>query len=253
MKSEKLTFENHDGYQLSARLDEPDAGNISQSVLFAHCFTCGKNLKAAGNISRALTARNIAVFRFDFTGLGESEGDFADSTFTSDVKDLISASEKMEKLGKPPAILIGHSLGGTAVLQAARNIKPAEAVVTIGSPCSPKHVTHHFDREIDEIEQEGEATVELAGRPFKVTKQFIDDLKKQNMDEAIRQLGKALMIFHSPVDQTVNISNAAHIYKLAQHPKSFISLDDADHLLTSENDSKYVGEVTAAWASRYFC
>tara|TARA_R100001143_G_scaffold63450_1_gene70553 strand:- start:19200 stop:19961 length:762 start_codon:yes stop_codon:yes gene_type:complete len=253
LKTQKLEFENSDGYKLSARLDEPDSGSERQSVLFAHCFTCGKNLKAAGNISRALTERGIAVFRFDFTGLGESEGDFADSTFSSDVGDLIIAAKKMKELTKPPSILIGHSLGGTAVLQAARQIESAKAVVTIGAPCSPDHVIHHFKDKIEQIEKEGEAIVQLAGRPFKVKKKFIDDLKEQKMTETIRSLDRALMIFHSPVDTTVDISNAAHIYKTARHPKSFISLDDADHLLTSEKDSNYVGEVTAAWASRYFC
>ncbi len=253
MKTKKIEFENREGFKLSARLDEPDSGSIVQSVLFAHCFTCGKNLRAAGNISRALTDRKIAVFRFDFTGLGESEGDFADSTFSSDVSDLVSAAEKMKELTEPPGILMGHSLGGTAVLQAAKEIPSSRAVVTIGSPCSPDHVTHHFDDKIDEIESRGSATVKLAGRPFKVKKKFIDDLKEQQMDKTISGLGKALMIFHSPVDDTVSISNAAHIYKLAKHPKSFISLDDADHLLSSERDSNYVGEVTAAWAGRYFC
>lgn len=252
MKTQKLEFENREGYKLSARLDTPDSENVRQSVLFAHCFTCGKNLKAAGNISRALTARGIAVFRFDFTGLGESEGDFTDSTFSSDVSDLVIAAKKMEELIKPPAVLIGHSLGGTAVLQASGQIESAKAVVTIGSPCSPDHVIHHFENDIEQIKNEGEATVQLAGRPFKVKKSFIDDLKEHKMNETIRSLNKALMIFHSPVDNTVNISNAAHIYKTARHPKSFISLDDADHLLTSEKDSNYVGEVTAAWASRYF-
>ncbi len=253
MKTKKIEFENREGFKLSARLDESDSGSIVQSVLFAHCFTCGKNLRAAGNISRALTDRKIAVFRFDFTGLGESEGDFADSTFSSDVSDLVSAAEKMKELTEPPGILMGHSLGGTAVLQAAKEIPSSRAVVTIGSPCSPDHVTHHFDDKIDEIESRGSATVKLAGRPFKVKKKFIDDLKEQQMDKTISGLGKALMIFHSPVDDTVSISNAAHIYKLAKHPKSFISLDDADHLLSSERDSNYVGEVTAAWAGRYFC
>ncbi len=253
MKSKKIEFENSEGYKLSARLDTPDSGDIVQSALFAHCFTCGKNIRAAGNISRALTNRNIAVFRFDFTGLGESEGDFADSTFSSDVSDLISASEKMQELTKPPAILIGHSLGGTAVLQAAKDILSARAVVTIGSPCSPEHVTHHFDQDIDEIQAKGEATVKLAGRPFKVKKKFIDDLKEQQMDKTIKELDKALMIFHSPMDDTVSIDNAARIYKLAKHPKSYISLDDADHLLAQEKDSNYVAEIIAVWAERYFC
>jgi len=252
MNSKKIEFENSQGYMLSARLDEPDSGKSRTSLLFAHCFTCSKNLKAVGHISRALTEKGIAVFRFDFTGLGQSEGEFADSSFSTDVQDLAAASEFIEQNGNRPEILMGHSLGGAAVLQAANRIQSIKAVATIGSPCNPQHVQHHMERKIEEIEEKGEATVTLAGRPFKVKKQFLDDLREQVMDDTIRNLNKALLIFHSPADQTVSIENAAHIYKLARHPKSFISLDDADHLLTNEEDAKYVGTVTAAWAERYF-
>lgn len=252
MNSKKIEFESSRGIRLSARLDEPDSGNARTSLLFAHCFTCSKNLKAVGHISRALTEKGIAVFRFDFTGLGQSEGDFADSTFSTDVKDLVTAADYMEQNDRSPEILMGHSLGGAAVLQAAGRIQSVRAVATVGSPCNPQHVQHLMDEKLDEIEEKGEATVTLAGRPFKVRKQFLDDLQAQVMDETIRTLNKALLIFHSPSDQTVSIDNAAHIYKLARHPKSFISLDDADHLLTNEEDAKYVGSVTAAWAERYF-
>ncbi|MEX0771227.1 MAG: alpha/beta fold hydrolase [Balneolaceae bacterium] len=252
MKSKKIEFENSRGDKLSARLDEPDSENANISLLFAHCFTCSKNLKAVGQISRALTEKGITVFRFDFTGLGQSEGDFADSTFSTDVKDLVAAANFMEQNEIPPGILMGHSLGGAAVLQAAGRIPSVKAVTTVGAPCNPDHVQHHMDHKLDEIQEKGEATVTLAGRPFKVRKEFLDDLKAQVMDETIRDLDKALLIFHSPADQIVGIDNAAHIYKLAKHPKSFISLDQADHLLTHEQDALYVGAVTAAWAERYF-
>jgi putative redox protein len=192
------------------------------------------------------------VFRFDFTGLGQSEGDFSDSMFSTDIDDLVAASAFMEQKWKAPAILMGHSLGGAAVLQAAGRIGSVKAVATIGSPCNPQNVQRHMTEKIDEIEEKGEATVTLAGRPFKIKKQFLDDLREQVMDDIIRNLGKALLIFHSPVDKTVGIDNAAHIYKLARHPKSFVSLDDADHLLTNDKDAAYVGNVTAVWAERYF-
>jgi pimeloyl-ACP methyl ester carboxylesterase len=192
------------------------------------------------------------VFRFDFTGLGQSEGDFADTTFSTDVKDLVLAADFMGSEWKSPSILMGHSLGGAAVLQAAGQISSARAVTTIGSPCNPSHVQKHMSQKIDEIESKGEATVTLAGRPFRIKKAFLDDLSGHVMDNIIGNLGKALLIFHSPVDETVGIDNAAHIYKMARHPKSFVSLDDADHLLTDERDAGYVGRVTAAWAERYF-
>jgi putative redox protein len=251
MKSRNIEFSGSQGTNLSARIDEPDDGISKGAVLFAHCFTCSKNLRAVGHISRALTSHGMGVFRFDFTGLGESEGDFADTNFSSNIDDLNAASKYMEQEWSAPRMLIGHSLGGAAVLQAAHHISSAEAVATIGAPCNPEHVTHHLMDKKDEIMKTGKARVKLAGRIFTIKKQFLDDLEEQKMDKIIGTLDKPLLIFHSPVDQTVGIDNAAHIYKLAKHPKSFISLDDADHLLTNEDDARYVGSVTAAWVDRY--
>lgn len=252
MQSTRISFPGGSGATLSARFDRPDSGECTATLLFAHCFTCSKNLNAVGHISRALTDRGIGVFRFDFTGLGQSEGDFADSTFSSDVQDLVAAAAFMKREYQAPALLMGHSLGGAAVLQAAAQINSVKAVCTVGAPCSPAHVQHLMEHKISEIEAEGEATVVLAGRKFRVKKQFLDDLREHIMDDIIAGLGKALLVFHSPVDGTVSIDNAAHIFKAARHPKSFVSLDDADHLLTRAADASYVGEVAAAWAARYF-
>jgi putative redox protein len=251
MKSRKVEFEGSQGEMLSARVDEPETGVTKGAVLFAHCFTCSKNLRAVGRISQALTEQGMGIFRFDFTGLGESEGDFANTNFSSNVEDLVKAAEHMNAEFHAPKMLMGHSLGGAAVLQAAHLIESVEAVATVGAPCNPKHVTHHLLDKKEEINTKGEARVKLAGRVFTIKKQFLDDLNEQNMDGIIKNLDKALLIFHSPVDETVGIDNAAHIYNLAKHPKSFISLDDADHLLTNEEDALYVGRVAAAWSERY--
>lgn len=251
MESRKIEFTGSQNVKLSARIDEPDEGITKGTVLFAHCFTCSKNLRAVSHISRALTEHGMGVFRFDFTGLGESEGDFADTNFSSNIEDLEAAAEYMKKELSAPRMLVGHSLGGAAVLQATQHIPSVEAVVTIGAPCNPRHVAHLLMDKKDEIIKKGEARVNLAGRIFTIKKQFLDDLKEQKMNGVIKNLGTPLLIFHSPVDKTVGIDNAAHIYKLAKHPKSFISLDDADHLLTNEEDAKYVGSVTAAWVDRY--
>ena len=251
MKSKRIEFIGSQNVNLSARIDVPDNGKTKGIVLFAHCFTCSKNLRAVSHISRVLTEHGMGVFRFDFTGLGESKGDFSNTNFSSNIEDLQAASKYMEQEWTPPRMLIGHSLGRAAVLQAAHNISSVEAIATIGAPCNPEHVTHHLMDKMDEIEKKGKARVKLAGRVFTIKKQFLDDLKEQAMNDVIVNLGKPLLIFHSPVDQTVGIDNAAHIYKLARHPKSFISLDDADHLLTNEEDAKYVGSVAAAWVARY--
>lgn len=251
MNSQKIEFPGSQSVSLSARIDQPDDGISRGTVLFAHCFTCSKNLHAVKNISEALTEKGIGVFRFDFTGLGESDGDFADTNFSSNIEDLVAAADYMKNEWEAPRTLMGHSLGGAAVLQAAHRIPSSEAVVTIGAPCNPGHVKHLLIDKKEEIEQKGEARVKLAGRTFTIKKQFLDDLEEQAMNEIIRNLGRALLIFHSPVDQTVGIENAAHIYKLAKHPKSFISLDNADHLLMKEKDAKYVGSVAAAWGERY--
>lgn len=251
MHSEKFIFENKRGEKLSARLDFPVDRHPQAYALFAHCFTCSKNLHAVRNISRALTEQGVAVLRFDFTGLGESEGDFADTNFSSNVADLIAAADFLGKNFEAPRILIGHSLGGAAVLQAAGDLPACKAVATIGAPCDPAHVAHLLQDAREEIEARGEAQINLAGRIFTVKKQFLDDLKMTVMREKIANLKRALLIFHSPVDNTVGIENAQRIYKAALHPKSFVSLDTADHLLTNEADSRYVGEVLAVWSKKY--
>jgi uncharacterized OsmC-like protein/fermentation-respiration switch protein FrsA (DUF1100 family) len=251
MRNQKITFPGADGSQLSARLSLPPDGEVVACALFAHCFTCSKDLKPVVNISRALTQQRIAVLRFDFTGLGESEGDFADTTFSSNIQDLVAAAEYMGREFEAPAILVGHSLGGAAVLQAASHIESVRAVATIGAPFDPAHVKHLFEGSLEEIEERGEADVVLAGRRFTLGRQFVQDLDGHRMEKTIAGLGRPLLIFHSPVDQTVGIDNARLIYKAARHPKSFVSLDDADHLLLDERDSLYVGSVLGAWAHRY--
>ena len=251
MRSEKLRFEGALGDELVGRLETPTGGDPVAYALFAHCFTCSKDLKAAVNVSRALAAERIAVFRFDFTGLGESAGDFADTNFSSNVDDLVAAAEFMEREYEAPEVLVGHSLGGAAVLQAASRVPSSRAVATIGAPADPGHVVGNFEEKIDEILEQEEAEVTLAGRSFTIRRQFLEDLQETRMEETVRQLDRALMLFHSPVDNTVSVDNAARLYEWAKHPKSFVSLDRADHLLTEPGDSRYVGTVLAAWARRY--
>ncbi|MCG8320774.1 MAG: bifunctional alpha/beta hydrolase/OsmC family protein [Cytophagales bacterium] len=251
MKTIKLQFENKTGHLLSAKLELPPERKPKAFALFAHCFTCNKNLIAVTNISRALTASGVAVLRFDFTGLGESEGEFSDTNFSSNVDDLVQGANYLADNYQPPQIVIGHSLGGAAVLQAASKLPFVKAVVTVGAPSNPPHVQHLLKNNIEEIKETGEATVLLAGRPFKIKKQFLEDLEDRNMQEIINNLDKALLVLHSPQDATVGIDNAAEIYQAARHPKSFISLDGADHLLTNKDDSIYVGQVIASWSSRY--
>jgi putative redox protein len=251
MASEKLSFTNANGYALAGYLDLPDEGDPVAYALFAHCFTCSKNLRAVGHISKALSAKGFAVLRFDFTGLGESEGDFADSNFSSNVEDLVAASDYLASHFEGPKILIGHSLGGAAVIQAAARIPSAVGVATIGAPSEPDHIIHFMSCAVEQIEAEGQGQFELAGRTFTVKKQFLDDLEQARMTDYISNLKKALIIFHSPIDDVVGIDNAARIFDAARHPKSFISLNDADHLLSNRNDSAYVGNVIAAWSRMY--
>ena len=251
MPFKKLEFTNAAGQNLSARLDSPSDVTPAAYALFAHCFTCSKNIKAISHISAALTRNRIAVMRFDFTGLGESEGDFADTNFSSNVGDLVKAAEFMATRYEAPKILIGHSLGGAAVLQAATSIPSSTAVITIGAPADPGHVTRALGDTKEIIERRGEANVNLAGRTFKIKKQFLDDLESVPMQQTIRGLNRALLIFHSPVDVVVGIENAAKIFQNARHPKSFISLDNADHLLMDPKDSQYAGSLIATWAMRY--
>ncbi len=251
MSFEKVQFTNQQGDTLAARLDMPPQGSPDAFALFAHCFTCSKDLRAVGAISRALNRQNIAVLRFDFTGLGESEGDFSDTNFSSNVDDLIEAAEYLAEHHESPRLLVGHSLGGAAVLQAAHQIESSVAVATIGAPYDPEHVTRHLEDALDEIKSSGEARITLAGRTFTIRKQFLEDLAATRMEETIRTLERALLVFHSPVDRTVGIDNAARIFEAAKHPKSFVSLDDAHHLLTDPSDAEYVGVVLGAWARKY--
>lgn len=251
MKQRKVSFPNPDGEQLAGLLALPDDERPLAYALFAHCFTCSKHLSAAGEIARALCRRRIAVLRFDFTGLGESEGEFAASTFSGDVADLVAAAGFLEQQYQAPSILIGHSLGGAAALLAATRIPAVAAVATIAAPAHPAHLAEHFGAARQTIEAEGEATVDLAGRPFTIRKSFLDDLAAQQPDQALEQLKAALLILHSPRDTVVGIDHAARLYKAARHPKSFISLDPADHLLSRREDARYAGEMIAAWAGRY--
>lgn len=238
------------GSLLAARLDLP-AATPAAFALFAHCFTCSKDTLAASRISTALTERGFGVLRFDFTGLGGSEGDFANTNFSSNVADLVAAAAWLRENHQPPKILIGHSLGGAAVLAAAAQITEAAAVATIGAPFDPAHVRHLLAPAVAEIEAAGEGEVTLAGRKFRIKKQFLDDIGMQRSRDRIAGLRKALLIFHSPRDTTVDIENAAQIFMAAKHPKSFVSLDNADHLLTRREDAVYVAAVLAAWAGRY--
>ncbi|GAA4411245.1 bifunctional alpha/beta hydrolase/OsmC family protein [Nibrella viscosa] len=251
MKSVKIDFRNKDGHVLSGRLELPVDRKPHAFALFAHCFTCTKNLTAIRNISRALSLSGIAVFRFDFTGLGESEGEFGETTFSSNIADLLSAAEYLKTEYQAPALAIGHSLGGTAVLMAAGSLPSVEAVVTIGSPCDPDHVKHLLKGDLTQIEKEGKAEVNIGGRNFTVQKQFLDDLSRFEPEKDIKTLRRALLVLHSPQDRTVSIDNAASIYQTARHPKSFISLDGADHLLSRSEDSLYAGEMIASWVKRY--
>lgn len=247
----KITFTGHAGDQLIARLDAPE--NPKTYVLFAHCFSGSKDFSPITRIARALMEEGIALFRFDFTGLGGSQGDFANTNFSSNVQDLVSAANYMRENFKAPSILMGHSFGGTAALVAAHDIPEVKAVATIGSPFDAEHVKYQFECNIDEINKTGAAEVMLAGRKFTIKKQFLDDIANQNMSEYISNLKRALLVMHSPLDYTVNIANAKDIYETAKHPKSFISLDKADHLLMNNpEDAKYVAKVLSAWASRYY-
>jgi uncharacterized OsmC-like protein/alpha-beta hydrolase superfamily lysophospholipase len=250
MPAERFDFVNAQGQRLAALLDMP-AGEPRAYALFAHCFTCGKDVHAARRIAQALTALDVAVLRFDFTGLGASEGEFANTTFSSNVADLVAAAGALRDSGRAPAILIGHSLGGAAVLAAAAEVPEARAVVTIAAPSDPAHVTGLFRDRLADIEQQGEIEVSLEGRRFRIRRAFLEDVAEQNLREKIARLHKALLIFHSPTDDRVGIENASRIFEAAKHPKSFVSLAGADHLLSRASDASYVAKVIGAWAERY--
>ena len=247
---ERFTFPGHSGDDLAARLDMPDGPHLATAV-FAHCFTCGKDIAAARRIAGRLSGMGIAVLRFDFTGLGHSGGEFANTTFSTNVDDLVGAAEALAARDMPPSLLIGHSLGGAAVLKAASRIPSAKAVVTIGAPFDPGHVTNNFGAALETIATDGKAEVNLAGRPFTIGKAFVDDVNGTVLKEAVSQLDKALLVLHAPRDATVSIDNAASIFMAAKHPKSFVTLDDADHLISKPADAEYAAEVIAAWAGRY--
>lgn len=246
----KIEFKGAQGDILAAKLDVPSS-EPRYYALFAHCFTCTKDIKPANDIVKTLNKYGIAVFRFDFTGLGNSSGDFQNTNFSSNVQDLVCAAEYMKENLQSPALMIGHSLGGTATLIAASKVPECKSVAVIGSPSNATNVIKQFEADVEKIEQEGEADVMLAGRPFKIKKQFLDDARQQNITNTLSSLKKALLILHSPVDETVAIDHAAELYESAKHPKSFISLDKADHLLFKKGAAEYVARSIAAFGSYY--
>ena len=250
MTTERLTFPGGAGVALAARLELPD-GLPRATALFAHCFTCGKDSLAATHLARGLTRAGIATLRFDFTGLGGSEGDFANTGFTSNVDDLVAAADTLAERGMPPALLIGHSLGGAAVLAAAHRIACARAVVTLNAPGEVAHVLDQLGPGLARIEADGEAEVTLAGRPFRISRAFVDDVRGAMLAERIGALGRALLICHAPGDRTVPVTDAARIFAAAHHPKSFVALAGADHMLSGPGDADYAAQVIAAWAGRY--
>ncbi|WP_421763987.1 alpha/beta fold hydrolase [Ekhidna sp.] len=251
MRFKKVSFKNTNGQELSGRLDFPLIGKPKAYVLFAHCFTCSKNLKSVDHISHAFTQQGMAILRFDFTGLGQSKGDFSDTNFSSNLSDLEDAYTFLEEYYEAPQIMVGHSLGGAAVLHVSGALANVRAVATIGAPSTPEHVTHLLDNGRKDLEEKGEADVNIGGRTFKMKKQFLEDLESKERNGVIKNLGKSLLIIHSPQDNIVGIENAQEIYMEAMHPKSFVSLDGADHLMSKEEDAKYAGSIISGWASRY--
>jgi len=250
MPTERFQFPGADGQMLDAALDLPNGAPVAFALL-AHCFTCGKNVLAARRMAEELAKHGVATLRFDFTGIGASEGEFANTTFSSNIADLVAAADYLRKSRKAPSILIGHSLGGAAILAAAAKIPEAKCIATIAAPSDPAHVTNLFKDAIDSIRQKGEVEVSLSGRPFTVKREFLDDIAEHNLTEAVKQLHKPLMIFHSPTDDYVGIDNATRIFIAAKHPKNFISLAGADHLLTQKRDAVFVANMIATWATRY--
>jgi len=247
----KLTFKNRNGLDLAAHLYSPLDQTPRFYAVFAHCFTCSQNFSAVRRISTSLSQQGIAVLSFDFTGLGRSDGEFEESTFSSNITDLLDASEFLDKEYEAPKMLVGHSLGGAAVLYASFDLPNIEAVATIGAPAFPGHVKHLFQESLANIEELGSAEVKIGGRPFRISKQFIEDLEQKPLEKMLKKLKKSLLIIHSPQDEIVGIQNAADLYSASMHPKSFISLNGSDHMISKEEDSEYVGEVIASWSKRY--
>jgi len=250
MASEHITFSGHDGSQLAARLDLPEGPHLATAI-FAHCFTCSKDIAAARRISQRLATMGIAVLRFDFTGLGHSEGEFANTGFTSNVADITAAAAWLEGRGTPATLLVGHSLGGAAVLKVAPTIKGIKAVATLGAPFDPDHVTHNFADALDHVRETGEAEVDLGGRPFRITRAFVEDIEAASIAPELAKMKAALLVMHAPRDMVVGIDNATRIFMAARHPKSFVTLDDADHLISHAADADYAADVIATWATRY--
>ncbi|WP_417213150.1 alpha/beta fold hydrolase [Bizionia sp.] len=252
MKSTKLNIQNEKGHKLQAYLELPANQKPNNYAVFAHCFTCSSTLSAVKNISRALTNPGFGVVRFDFTGLGRSEGEFAESHFSANVSDLLAVNTFLEENYKAPSLLVGHSLGGAAVITAASKLDNIKAVATIGAPATVGHVTRLFSHGLDEVKDKGDVEVNIGGRPFKINQEFVDDFSKTNLPEITKKLRKAILIMHAPFDKTVGIENAKKLYHNAHHPKSFVSLDGADHLLSNSRDSVYVGNMIGHWVQRYF-
>jgi uncharacterized OsmC-like protein/pimeloyl-ACP methyl ester carboxylesterase len=252
MKSTKLKIVNRKGLTLNAHLELPANQKPNYYAIFAHCFTCSSSLSAVRNVSRALTQDGFAVVRFDFTGLGRSEGEFADSHFSANVEDLLDVHGYMAEHYDAPSLLVGHSLGGAAVLVAASKIEAIKAVATVGAPATVGHVKHLFSHQVEDIKDEGNIEVNIGGRPFVINEDFIAEFNKTDLPAIVKNLRKPLLIMHSPFDKIVGIENAEQLYHKAHHPKSFVTLDGADHLLTEEKDSQYVGDVIGTWAKRYF-
>ncbi|MGD9864895.1 MAG: alpha/beta fold hydrolase, partial [Pseudodonghicola sp.] len=250
MPTERITFPGHDGTTLAARLDLPEGPHLA-TALFAHCFTCSKDIPAVRRIAARLAAMGVAVLRFDFTGLGHSEGEFANTGFSSNVADLQAAAAFLAARGMAPALLIGHSLGGAAAIRATPEIASVRAVVTLGAPHDPEHVTHLIRDALPEIREKGVAEVELDGRSFSITRSFIEDIQAASLDDALHRMKAALLIMHAPLDDVVGIDNATRIFLAKKHPKSFVTLDTADHLISRPEDAEYAAEVIAAWSSRY--
>jgi putative redox protein len=250
MPVETIRFEGSLGHELAGVLETPH-GTPRACALFAHCFTCSKDLKAAYWISKALVDRQMAVLRFDFTGLGDSQGDFADTNFTSNLEDLVAAADAMRERLEAPQLLVGHSLGGAAVVRVADRIDAVRAVATLGAPSDTRHLAETLTRQAPELRDRGEADVSLGGRTLRLTRQLLDDLSEDHLSDGIGRLGRALLVLHSPVDRTVDIEHARRLYQAAKHPKSFVSLDDADHLLSRERDARYAADLIATWAERY--
>lgn len=250
MPSEHITFSGHDGGQLAARLDLPEGPHLATAI-FAHCFTCSKDIAAARRISQRLATMGLAVLRFDFTGLGHSEGEFSNTGFTSNVADVEAAAAWLEGRGMPASLLVGHSLGGAAMLKVAPRIKGIKAVATLGAPFDPDHVTRNFGGALEQIRDTGEAEVDLGGRPFRITRAFVKDIEAASIEPDLARMRAALLVMHAPRDAIVGIENATRIFMAARHPKSFVTLDDADHLISRASDAEYAADVIATWAKRY--